>query len=273
MSCADPKPHVFSTEAPIEYHYSQTGRYAAEVIEIATQGQAGHLRAYIPVGRQSERPVVVLQNGTGVDIDTYDALARHLASWGLIVVGSYDQQMGSGAAGIAILHNLQEWATLPGHPLNGRIDVDNIAMAGSSQGAVGTINAHTRFAEGRTIKALAIHGLPTRQAIDFFGLDLSYDVAGVTAPIFVMTGTEDEFISPIALNQASFNAMTYANLRVLGVAQDATHIEFADDGGRMKGYLTAWMLYRLTQDSYAAQAFEEPAEITLNPSWSIANVH
>lgn len=271
-ACAPQEPFEFSSKAPIEYKYSVVGPFGVAAYELGeTAGDAG-IRAYVPVGTDTPSPVVIWQNGTGVDIDTYVPIARHLASWGLVVIGSYDQQMASGGTGIEVLQGLPEWSRTSEHVLNGLLDLDAVSMVGSSQGAVGVINSHTRFAQGRQLRALAIHGLPTERAIEFFGLDFDYNVTGVTAPIFVMTGTEDDFISPIALNTAVFEQMKYSPLKVLGVSQDASHIELADDGGRMRGYLTAWLLSTLTGDAYASGAFVNGAEIKQNSSWITARV-
>lgn len=120
--------------------------------------------------------------------------------------------------------------------------------------------------------ALAIHGTPTKQAIDLFGLDLNYDAGIITAPILVLTGTEDEFISPIRLNQAIFDGLTGPAMRVLAVAIGADHIELADDAGRFRGYLTAWLAFQLLDDPLAAQAFSGRAEIMSNPTWKQTEV-
>lgn len=270
--CGETTPHHYKADAPIEYRYSQPGQYAERRIELsALEGQTQYA-VYLPDDAGRPHPVVIWQNGTGVDIDTYDAIARHLASWGIVVLGHYDGQMGSGQAAITSLRHARQWADAPGHPLHARLDMDRVAMAGSSQGAVGTINAHTRFASGRALRTIAIHGTPSRQAIDFFQLELDYDASAITAPVFIMTGTEDSFISPVSLNQAIYDGLPKATPRALGVSTNADHIEFANDAGRMRGYLTAWLAFHLLGDHSAAQAFVGPAEITTNPDWSMAHV-
>lgn len=272
VGCATRAERLYNPTAQIEYRYSQAGPYAVTRTELSVQGDQARYAAYLPDGEERPRAMVILQNGTNEGIDTYDAIARHLASWGMIVLGNYDTQMGSGEAAIISLRHVGHWTTLPGHPLYRRVDMNRIAMAGSSQGAVGTINAHTRFPEGRMLRALAIHATPSREAIDFFGLDLNYDASAITAPVFIMTGTEDAFISSVELSQSIFNGLRGSALRVLGVAANADHIEFADDGGYMRGYLTAWLAFRLLNDPVAAQAFIGPAEITTNPGWTLARV-
>ncbi len=271
-ACSETEPHVYAPSQRIEHQYSKAGPYSATRIETPARFGLPRGAAYLPGDAERPAPLVIWQNGTGVDIDTYDAIARHLASWGLAVLGSYDRQMGSGQTAIAMLENARLWSSTPGHPLHGRVAAGRFAFVGSSQGAVGTINAHTEFSLGRTATALAVHGTPTDEAIAFFGLDLQYDATRISAPIFIMTGTEDDFISPISLNETMFHGLSGEPMRAIGVASGADHIELADDAGRMRGYLTAWLSFQLTNDPNAAQAFLGIAEITTNPGWSLARV-
>lgn len=266
--CAARVPYEYDSAERIEFRYSLPGQYDVVRIELSDKNSQAQYAAYLPTESKGQHPLVIWQNGTGVDIETYDAIARHLATWGIVVLGSYDKQMASGQSAIASLRHVERWTADRRHPLYQRIYQSRIAMAGSSQGAVGAINAHTRFRKGRSIRTLAIHGTPTAQAIKFFGLDFDYDASTVSVPIFIMTGTEDEFISPIAWNEAIFDSLKGSALRVMGVSTDADHIEFADDAGRMRGYLTAWLTFQLLGDAVAAKAFIGPAEITTNPDWT-----
>ncbi len=270
--CADRVPFEYEAEQTVEYHYSQPGPASVGLRLLADRRSGGRYLLYVPEEGAEPAPLLIWQNGTGEDIETYDAIARHLASWGIAVLGSYDTQMGSGADAIAGLQMLRRRSLRPGSPLHGQVDLTRVGMAGSSQGAVGTVNAATRFAAGRRLAALAIHGAPTDQAIGFFGLDLDYETGRIATPVFVMTGTEDDFISPVAFNRQIFDSARRAPLRVLGVAKDADHIELAGDAGRMRGYLTAWFAFRLMNDSQAARAFVGTAEITTNPNWTLALV-
>jgi alpha-beta hydrolase superfamily lysophospholipase len=270
--CATSTPHIYDPDQEIEILYSGPGPYTVTTIGTpAIYGQPGGA-LYVPEGHDGRAPLVVWQNGTGEPIRTYDAIARHLASWGMVVIGSDDRQMATGERAMAMLANVTLWTMTSDHPLFGRVAVENFALVGSSQGAVSTINAHTQFETGRGATALAIHGTPTEDAIDFFRLDMDYDAGAVTAPTLILTGTEDEFISPLWLNRALFEGMRGPGLRVLAVANGADHIEFANDAGRFRGYLTAWLLFQLLNDPHAAQGFIGRSEIMSNPSWSVADV-
>ncbi|WP_299689888.1 hypothetical protein [uncultured Tateyamaria sp.] len=271
-ACAMPVRHGFDVARRIEHRYSVAGPYPVSRLRTpATFGRPGGV-AYIPVNPDGPVPLVIWQNGTGETITTYDAIARHLASWGLAVIGSDDRQMGSGDRAIALLEDSKLWSRTPDHPLFGRILPQTFAFLGSSQGAVGSINAHTRSAEGRRATALAVHGTPTQQALDFFRLDLSYDATSITAPVLILTGTQDAFISPVRLNRNLFDSLSGPGLRVFGVAKCADHIALADDAGVFRGYLTAWLTFHLLGDPLAAQAFTGPTEIMTNPGWSVTDV-
>ncbi len=270
--CSTSTHHAYDPTQEIEYRYSNTGPYPVTPIAIpANYGELGGT-AYLPDDHDGPAPLVIWQNGTGETIATYDAIARHLASWGMVVIGSNHRQMGSGETAVSLVENAELWSATPGHPLFGRIMASAFALVGSSQGAVGTINAHTEFATGRSATALAIHGTPTREAIDFFGLDLRYDASSITAPILILTGTEDDFISPVRLNRTIFDSLTGPALRVLAVAEGADHIELANDAGRFRGYLTAWLAFQLLRDRYAPEAFIGRSEIASNPGWSLTDV-
>lgn len=270
--CSTSTPHAYDPAQEIEYRYSAPGPFAVQKVALPPASGQPDGMAFIPIGHDGPAPVVVWQNGTGEPIATYDAIARHLASWGLAVLGSNDRQMGSGETAISLIGNAVLWSATPGHPLHGRIDAESFALVGSSQGAVSTINAHTRFALGRCATTLAIHGIPSRDAIDFFRLDIAYDASGVTAPTLVLTGTEDEFISPVSLNQLIFDGLSPSTLNLFGVARGADHIELAGDAGRFRGYLTAWLAFQLQGDTNAARAFLGPAEMVSNPTWMSVNV-
>ncbi|MFK7882183.1 alpha/beta hydrolase family protein [Roseobacter sp.] len=270
--CSTSTSHTYDPAQEVEYRYGSVGPYTVARIKVpATFDQPGGA-AYFPENHFGPAPLVIWQNGTGEPIGTYDAIAHHLASWGIAVLGSHDRQMGSGVRAIEMLENAHLWSATQDHPFFERISPNIFALVGSSQGAVSTINAHTRFAVGRNATALAIHGTPTKRAIDFFGLNLNYDARAITVPVLVMTGTEDEFISPIRLNQAIFDGLTGPGLRVLAVADGADHIELADDAGRFRGYLTSWLAFHLLEDVRAAQAFIGRAEIMSNSGWEQSQV-
>lgn len=148
------------------------------------------------------------------------------------------------------------------------------ASLGTSQGAAGTINAQTNFAEGRNVRAIAIHATPSRQIADRFrdNFDLDYDVSTITTPVLIMTGTIDYVVSPVRASQTIFDLLDGPDLRVLAVAKDGAHLEFLQDAGRFRGYLTAWLTYHLLDDPVAEQAFIGTAEIKANPDWSLVRV-
>lgn len=216
--CSTATPHTYNPRQAIEYRHSNPGPFAVRPLPIpAVFGQPGGM-VYLPDDHDDPAPLVIWQNGTGEPIATYHSIARHLASWGMAVLGSNDRRMGSGHRAIALVESAALWSSTPDHPLHGKIRAETFAFVGSSQGAVGAINAHTRFATGRAATALAIQGTPTTEAIDFFRLNLSYDPREVTAPILVLTGTEEALISPIALNRDIFAGLKGSELRALAIA-------------------------------------------------------
>lgn len=91
-------PHEYDPAAPIEYRYNQTGPYGVTRVKLSGRDDRARYAVYLPDGAKHPRPMVIMQNGNEARINHYDAIARHLASWGLVVLGDDDKQMGTGGA-------------------------------------------------------------------------------------------------------------------------------------------------------------------------------
>lgn len=87
-----------------------------------------------------------------------------------------------------------------------------------------------------------------------------------------MTRTTDLMVWPVAASQSMFERLQGPPLRVLAVAKGGAHLDFLQEAGRLRGYLTAWLTFHLQDDLVAAQAFIGTAEITTNPDWSLVRV-
>lgn len=83
-----------------------------------------------------------------------------------------------------------------------------------------------------------------------------------------MSGTRDFIISPSSSNKVEISKANPHIPAMMAMAKGAAHTAIEQDGGQHRGYLTAWMKYRLMDDSQAMTAFmSKDAEILTNQRW------
>lgn len=253
------------TKGSVEEKYAARGTYQVERQEITDEHGEKLYRVYFPKSGDSNYPLIVWGNGTGALPDNYDKLFSHLASWGFVVVDTYSKTTGTGKEIIAATEYMIDENDKPGSPFYQRIQVDHIGAAGHSQGSTGVINAHTHFEHGELIQTVVSIALPDLKYCDPEDV---YDTSALQVPFFVMGGTRDFIISPSASNKL---ALTTANPEIpalMAMAKGAAHTAIEQDGGKHRGYLTAWMRYQLMDDLEAKKAFTgKKAEILTNDRW------
>ncbi|MBP5637905.1 MAG: hypothetical protein J6X55_00365 [Victivallales bacterium] len=106
-----------ATGGPIEARYLAMGAHGVQSLSVAADEPVRKITCFYPeeLPQETRRwPVVVFVNGTGVMPEKYDALFRHLASWGFIVIGNDDPGTWSGeSADMTLEWLLQEDRHLP----------------------------------------------------------------------------------------------------------------------------------------------------------------
>ena len=264
------------TDVPCELKYTQMGTYEVSTFEQAFDNkQVGRFRVWYPAEMEtSDRkyPLVVMVNGSGTPASRYEAVFEHLASWGFIVVGNEDSSSGTGESAASTLDFILGLDADVNSPFYGKIDTQNIGIAGHSQGGSGTVNAVTAYENGAMYKVLYTASTPTRDiAADV--LKAPYDVAGIQSPWFMTAGTgeadsgneKNTGISPLWSNQENYDAVTDDVMKVLARRTDTGHgdmLPYAD------GYMTAWFMYHLQGDETAGAVFlGDNAEILNNANW------
>lgn len=208
----------------------------------------------------NRHPVITFGNGSYATYEEYEALLQHLASWGFVVVVADSSVTGDGTEILGAAHYIVDQNTNADSIFHQRIDTENIASVGHSQGAGGAINAATQSAN--LITATAVLDLPdpwwASRPVDVI------DVAQLTGPTFFMTGADDPVST--ADPQAEYFDKTAGPAvrgRLLGVGHN-----WAADGEGFRGYLTAWLRFTLSGDQTAARAFVgDSAEILTDPRW------
>lgn len=272
------------SDQPIEQRFTAMGPAEVVALDVPDSADVPAQKIWYPAELESGDavyPVVVFANGTGTPASSYAAVFEHLASWGFIAVGNEDEEPRTGESTLGSLDYVLALNADEESPLFGKIDEDNIGVAGQSQGGVGAINAatarggETPFAAIFTASATS----PYWGQEDVFGTDWSYDTSLLTIPTFMVAGTgsfdagtatditatEGQGITPLWALQETYAAIPESVEKVIA---RRTETEHAESMTRSDGYMTAWFRYWLQGDTDAREVFRgDQAEITHNSNW------
>ncbi|XSG74785.1 alpha/beta hydrolase [Herpetosiphon llansteffanensis] len=249
---------------PLEFGYAQPGSLAISYNQVILADQQKAI-IYYPDDLSRAYPAIIWGNGTIAAPEKYAGLFEHLASWGFIVIDSYSETTGDGAAIIQTLDYLISANADPSNNLFQKVKLDQIGAVGTSQGATGIINAYNRYPQGQMIKTLITNALPQQRWTDEAH---TYDPSLIAVPWLILSGTRDLIVSPASANQTSLEQSS-AHKRLLAMSVGAGHTEIEADGGSYRGYLTAWLRAYLAADSNALSIFEPThGEIWANPHWT-----
>lgn len=256
--------YQFNPAYPLEFAYAQPGSLAITRRDVVlADGQKAII--YYPKDLVQAYPAIIWGNGTIASPVKYAGLFEHLASWGFIVIDSYSETTGDGAAIIQTLDYLIAANDDQHSELFQKIQLDHIGAVGTSQGATGVINAYNRYPQGQMLKTLITNALPQQRWTDEAH---HYDPSLIAIPWLIMSGTRDLIVSPASANQASLEQSS-ATERYLAMAIGAGHTEIEQDGGSYRGYLTAWLRAYLAADQQALSIFQPThGEIWTNPHWT-----
>ena len=211
-------------------------------------------------------PVVVFVNGTGIKGSKYPALQKHLASWGFITIATEEEYAWNGFSAemsvryLEFLNQYQEDGKE--NVFYGKIDMDKIGITGHSQGGIGVINAITDQKHSDIYKAAVILSSTETDIAKAFLWESDSSLIQTNTLMIASTGQTDLSISPLESMQKTYHNITDDAAKVLARRNDCDHGEmlyFAD------GYVTAWFMYYLKDDTEAGNAFfGENAEIRSN---------
>lgn len=261
------------TGGEIEEKYSRMGeyKYTSKIYNAGLENdKQRHYKVWYPE-KEGTYPLVVMVNGTGVPYTKYEAIFEHLASWGFIVIGNDYEDTWNGIA----TSDMLDFA-LNNVELQKMIDKDNIGVGGHSQGGMGTFNAITEFENSSKYKcafALSPTSNPLAVALKWSNnLDsesaYGYDLSKVTIPIFMTAGDgkwDAETISPLSEMNKAFEEISNDISVVMARLKNTDH---ADVLRKSDGYVTAWLMYYLKNDTNAEKAFYgETPELSINEYW------
>ncbi len=234
-----------NTGTNIENTYAAGGSFA-----VTTTNVTGY-QIFHPRDMKGGHPIITWGNGTGAPTISYNALLRHLASWGFVVIASNSTMTQSGEEMVGGIDYLIAENANRNSKFYGMLDTAHIGTTGHSQGGGGAINAAT---DPRVTCTVPLAPSPGQ-------------IRQVTCPTFLVAGSADTIVSASLVRSMSYapaNAPT-----IFGIIAGADHFEFIGDAGKSRGYLTAWFMSYLQGDQVAQQAFEEGGELSGNSNWSV----
>ncbi|MGN1104100.1 MAG: alpha/beta hydrolase [Candidatus Coproplasma sp.] len=265
--CEGEKKYTLKGESEVEYYESDAGSTVCAKYEV-----------WYPANMQTSDktyPLVVMANGTGVPASRYKPVFDHLASWGFIVVGNEDGNSWSGESSSLSLDYMLSLNADVDSIFYGKIDEDNIGIAGHSQGGVGAINAVTAQENG--VKYKTIYTASATHIVLSEALNWPYDVSKIQIPYFMTAGTlttdagdgvegsDNVGIAPLFSLQENFAAIDGSVTKIMARRVNADH---GDMLAQADGYMTAWLCYWLKGDTEAKDIFfGDDAEILTNANW------
>lgn len=226
-------------------------------------------------------PVIIFANGTGCIASTYKAFFKHLASWGFITVGNDDKNTRSVESLEETIKFLIEENENKGSIFYQKIDLLNIGLGGHSQGGVAVFNMIVNQKHGYMVKAAYAASATSSYHTAILNNQWEYDISGIRVPIFLTAGTgfwdagnatykeqstnnEKDIaqgICPLWSLQENYNLLPDATEKVIARKKNTDH---GDSYKQFDGYMTAWFMYHLQDDTEAKRAFTIGGELSVN---------
>lgn len=241
----------------IESRYLKSGPYEVDSLQyIMNDTILKAITVYFPHELKSSNakkyPAVVFANGSGVEASKYIALFHHLASWGFVAIGNEDPSSGNGVSSELTLSYLLDANNDTTSIFFGHVDVENIGITGHSQGGAAVFNAITQQEHGHIYKT-AVALSPTHEELAN-NLNWHYSTSDVRTPVFMLAGTEGDFelkiVIPFSEMQKMYNRINAPKVMARRKGTEHGQMLYSADG-----YVTAWLMWQLNNDSCAAKAF------------------
>lgn len=269
----------FQSDSELEKQYAGLGNYEVSSKVVKSEDKTiGNIRIWYPSemeNKQDKYPLIVVTNASNMAALNYEPYFERLASWGFVVVGNDDRQAGTGISASQTLDYMLDQNRNSDSPFYENIDVQNIGIAGYSQGGAGAIRAVTEYDNGSQYKTIFTASAAHSYLAQMWG---GYDASKVSIPWFMTaaTGTSDDTgatdaaaewlgVAPLSSLVENYNTMSdnifKLRARVIGA-------EHEDMQQKTDGYMTAWMLYQLQEDEAAGKVYiGKSAEILNNANW------
>lgn len=245
----------------LEYEYGQ------DLYQDVSQIQRDGYTIFYPTNIEGKLPIVVWGNGTGNTYVNYEPALKSLASYGFVVVGCEDDNMGDGQKLIEMAKYMISMEENSDFELYQHLDVSKIGVAGHSQGACGAVNAATKE---DIFVSLFTTSLPKLEmCVDKDNMKFAYwkyDMAKIQIPYFGNTGTrflDSLWISPLDAMNTNFDSIPTGVEAYVARQIHANHNIVNEY--HASGYFNAWFCYTLKDDTKAAKVFVgENPELSYN---------
>jgi hypothetical protein len=248
----------------IESIYKATGSFAVSTANVTNASGTVIYTLYYPTNLGAggvKHSIISWGNGTNASPSNYWGVLNHLASWGFVIVASTDPTTGTGAEMLAAANYMVQQNDNSASIFYQKLDTASVGAIGHSQGAGGAVNA-TNHSNG-LIKSTIPIALPN--AVWVSSGD-EYYVQSLTTPVLFLGGSSDTLIASPATLTAYYNQVPGA--AAVAVLKAAGHNTIQNTGGGFLGYISAWMMYTLRNDTTARGAFVGSSpEINTNSSW------
>lgn len=269
----------------IEAKYTAMGEYEVSYKEYdANDETIGKYAVWYPSELESSNakyPVVIHANGTGSTSSTYKPFLTHLSSWGFISVGNDDQNTRTGVSLEETIKLLIAENENKDSVFYQKIDLENIGIAGHSQGGPAVFNMVTDQEHGYMVKALYAASATSSYHTEIYGDGWEYDISKVNIPVFLTAGTgtwdagsatskeqvnDDskgiaQGICPLWSLQENYSLLSETINKVIARKKNVDH---GDSYKQFDGYMTAWFMYYLQGDTEAGKAFSIDGELSAN---------
>lgn len=229
----------------------------------------------------TQYPVVIFANGTGSTLSTYKPFLTHLSSWGFISVGNDDENTRTGASLEETIKFLIAENEKKDSIFYHKIDLDNIGIAGHSQGGPAVFNMVTNQEHGSMVKALYAASATSSYHTMVMADGWEYDISRVNIPTFLTAGTGSwdagnatskeqvtddkngvaQGICPLWSLQENYSLLPETVDKVIARKKNVDH---GDSYKQFDGYMTAWFVYHLQGDTEAGKAFAIGGELSAN---------
>lgn len=266
------------TGGTLEAKYMAMGDHKVKYYESAAMMSFEKFEIFYPSDlsdMDGSLPVVVFVNGSGTGGSKYQALQKHMASWGFITIATEEQNAWNGFSAemcvryLDALNQYQEDGKE--NAFYGKIDMNRIGITGHSQGGIGVINALTDQKHSDCYKAAVMLSSTETDMAKALLWDSDSSLIHTNIMMISSTGQTDNAISPLESMQKTYNNITNDVSKVLARRNDADHgqmLYYAD------GYVTAWFMYYLQGNAEAGTAFfGENAELLTNPLYQDQEAH
>ncbi len=243
------------TGGDIEANYLRMGKYKVKSTKSKATELTKYNYVYYPEELKSSNkkyPVVIVLNGTGILPKKYQALFKHLASWGFVVVGNDDGSTGFGKSADETIDYIKKANEDKDSILYGKIDIDNIGITGHSQGGAGVFTSISIMEHKEDYKtAVALSPTHEETALAF---GWNYDLTKVNIATLMIAGTKGDFETQMVIPIEKMIDMyeKISSSKVMMRRIDAEHGQMLYQAD---GYVTAWLMWQLQGDEEASKAF------------------